>query len=139
MNARAEVIRRSYGMCEAMVRLPRAYARCGRSPVDVHHALKRSRGGHLLDVVGETYHLIALCRSCHMAAEAENDWEAGLILHGYVSTDSTTGWPIYTGPDPYLTATYPNTERERFSPAVGAEPVPRLDGVRDPALESGQG
>lgn len=104
--ARDEVLIRSGGRCEAMIRLPRAWTRCGKQGVDVHHALKRSRGGHLLDVVGETYHLVALCRAHHRQAERENDWEAGLIISGYVSIDMITGRPVYTGPDTYLTERY---------------------------------
>lgn len=83
--------------------------------------LKRSRGGHLLDAEDEIYHLIALCHTCHRAAEAENDWDAGLIISGYVRTDSTTGRPIYTGPDPYLSQKYPDTERQRFDARMGAK------------------
>lgn len=105
MNARAEVIRRSYGMCEAMVRLPRAYARCGKNVVEVHHMLKRSRGGHLLDPLGETYHLIALCHEHHRYAETSGD-DSGLLIDGYVVTDSISGRPVYVGSDEYLREHY---------------------------------
>jgi hypothetical protein len=77
------------------------WTRCGRGPIEVHHALKRSRGGHLLDAYTD-YHLIAVCHMHHRQAEEENDWDAGLILPGYVITDSITGRPVYTGPDEYL-------------------------------------
>lgn len=105
MSTRDLVIERSSGQCEAMIELPRCWTRCGRGPVDVHHALKRSRGGHLLDPY-EIYHLIALCRRHHKQAEEENEWEAGLIIPGYVITDKITGRPVYTGSDPYLSERY---------------------------------
>jgi hypothetical protein len=66
--------------------------------------LKRSRGGALLDPY-EIYHLIALCHQHHRYAETSGD-ETGLLIDGYVITDSITGRPVYTGSDPYLSATY---------------------------------
>ena len=91
-------------MCEAMVALPRTWTRCGKPMIEVHHALKRSRGGHLLDPY-DIYHLIALCHTHHRYVETSGD-ETGMLIDGYVITDSITGRPVYTGSDVYLTATY---------------------------------
>lgn len=88
-----------------MVLLPRnVWTRCGKNVIEVHHMLKRSRGGHLLDPY-DLYHLIALCHHHHRYAETSGD-ETGLLIDGYVITDSITGLPVYTGSDPYLTKTY---------------------------------
>jgi len=66
--------------------------------------LKRSRGGALLDPY-DIYHLIALCHQHHRYAETSGD-ETGLLIDGYVITDSISGRPVYTGSDVYLTAKY---------------------------------
>lgn len=86
-----------------MVKLPRTWARCGRHPVEVHHALTRSRGGDLLDSLGETYHLIALCPAHHRMVDDMGS-ESGLMIDGYVLRDGTR--IVYTGPDDYLTEHY---------------------------------
>lgn len=70
--------------------------------------LKRSRGGELLDQVGETYHLIAVCHQHHRYIETSGESTGGLI-DGYVVTDSLTGQPVYTGSDEYLTSRYGST------------------------------
>ena len=66
--------------------------------------LKRSRGGDVLDSVGETYHHIALCHRHHRQAEEENRWDDELIISGYAFIDR--GVVVYTGPDEYLTEKY---------------------------------
>lgn len=92
--------------CEAMVWVNHRYTRCGKTAPDVHHMLFRSRGGDVLDEIGETYHLVCLCRLHH-------DWvhhhpaEAalgGLVIEGQVWVDG--GRAVYRGPDPYLHTTY---------------------------------
>jgi hypothetical protein len=98
-----------------MVQLPRAWARCGRPVVEVHHMLKRSRGGHLLDKY-EIYHLIALCHQHHRWAETSGE-NVGLLIDGYVITDSIHGCPVYTGSDEYLT--------DRFGTVAGSLSVVR--------------
>lgn len=94
------VMQRSGGRCEAMVRLPRTWTRCGRLGVDDHHMLTRARGGGVLDSVGETYHHLALCRGHHRMADDEH-----LIIDGYVWSDA--GVVTYKGPDEYLSEKYP--------------------------------
>lgn len=80
------------------------WARCFRSPVEIHHKLTRARGGLLLDEVGEDYHLIALCHKHHSGADGQEAYEAGLLLEG--SVRKVEGRVVYTGPDPYLTRKY---------------------------------
>jgi hypothetical protein len=116
--------KRSYSRCEAMVRLPSArrqfvedsavWTRCGMPNVEVHHALTRSRGGGILDEVGEDYHLIVLCPGCHRQAEGASAYEGGLLLSGYVSWNSSRTWPVYDGPDEYLSVTYPKEDHGQF-------------------------
>ena len=108
MDAREAVRQRSGGRCEAMVRLPRAWSRCGRTSVEMHHALKRSRGGAILDEHGEIYHLIDLCRAHHHYAETSGDYTS-LIIDGYVTTEN--GVPVYEGPDEYLRKKYGRAAR----------------------------
>ena len=105
--------------CEAMVRVKTrsrhpgvrdtyVWARCGRTPVEIHHRLTRARGGLILDEVGETYHLIALCRKCHSLAHTqEYSTNGGLMIDGYVNT--IKGRPNYSGPDEYLRRKYGST------------------------------
>lgn len=107
-----------------MINIQKVWARCGRGPVEVHHALKRSRGGQLLDPYTD-YHLIALCHQHHRYAEVTGD-DSGLLIDGYVITDSQTGLPVYTGSDLYLTATF----------AVGLPLVPRELRGTDPGQGS---
>lgn len=86
-----------------MVRLERAWVRCGKTPVDDHHVLPRGRGGGVLDEVGETYHHLALCRSHHR--EVDN-WgsSSGLMIEGYAYRDGM--YVVYSGPDEHLLAKY---------------------------------
>lgn len=106
-TSRAQVLRRSGRCCEAMVELPRTWARCGIAPVDVHHMLTRARGGQILDSVGEIYHLLALCRYHH--SQVDNyGYESGLLISGYVSREGDR--VIYTGPDDYLSTAYSELE-----------------------------
>lgn len=105
-------LKRSGRRCEADVLIEIAenefvWTRCGRTPVEVHHALTRARGGALLDKVGEIYHLIALCHDCHRLADGGEAYEGGVLLDGYVSWDQQQDRPVYTGSDDYLTRTYP--------------------------------
>jgi hypothetical protein len=103
-NIREQVLRRSQGNCEAMVRLDRAWVRCGKSPVDDHHVLPRSRGGSVLDSAGEIYHHLALCRTHHTEVD-ERGASSGLLIEGYVWTDAG-GFIVYVGPDMYLSNRY---------------------------------
>lgn len=91
--------------CEALIELPRTWARCYRAPADLHHRLTRARGGKILDDAGETYHLMYLCRRHHAVAHDQGSaFENGLLLDG--SVVSGPEGPIYTGSDPYLQARY---------------------------------
>lgn len=74
------------------------WTRCFRSPVEVHHALTRARGGLILDEHGEIAHLIALCNQHHRAAHGPGGHEAGLMIDGYVTTGAD-GTPDYQGSD----------------------------------------
>lgn len=90
-----------------MIRLPRTgrWTRCGRPYADLHHRITRARGGEILDAVGETYHLMFLCRHHHGYAHDQGSaFENGLLLDGYLTTGPSG--PIYTGSDPYLTQRY---------------------------------
>lgn len=100
--------------CEAMLKLPsgerHVWTRCGKQPVETHHRLTRARGGLILDGVGETYHLISLCRACHTAAHQQSGSSLmGLLIDGYVTT--RMGTPYYNGPDHYLTRLYGRKDR----------------------------
>lgn len=89
---------RSHDRCEAMVMPNHAHVwmRCFSRPIEVHHMLTRSRGGKLLDAVGETMHLIALCPKHHRVAHAPGGHEVGLMIDGYV-TRGPDGRPVYQG------------------------------------------
>lgn len=104
MTVRDSVIKRSGGRCEAMVALPRTWTRCGKAPVEDHHALTRARGGDLLDTVGEIYHHIALCPKHHRMVD-DAGHRSGLMIQGYAYLDG--GVIVYQGPDEYLSRTYP--------------------------------
>ena len=86
-----------------MVRLDRAWTRCGIAPVDDHHVLPRGRGGSVLDDVGELYHHLALCRAHHAEVD-DRGASSGLLIEGYVWVDGI--YVVYVGPDMYLTSTY---------------------------------
>lgn len=100
-----QVRERSGGQCEAMVLVGSAYSRCWKSPVEVHHMLTRARGGAVLDQAGETYHLIALCPSCHASADGGDAYGGGLLIDGYAT--SANGVVEYVGTDEYLSRKYP--------------------------------
>lgn len=103
---RKEVQNRSGGMCEGMVMAGRVWTRCWARPVEIHHILTRARGGDLLDVVGETYHLIALCKEHHIDSDGGDAYYGNLLIDGYVTWDKLRRWPIYKGSDSYLTERY---------------------------------
>lgn len=86
-----------------MVRLPRAWVRCGKSPVDDHHVLPRGRGGGVLDEVGETFHHLACCREHHREVD-ERGTSSGLLIDGYVYRDG--GYIVYSGSNEYLLMKY---------------------------------
>jgi hypothetical protein len=82
------------------------WTRCGLGPIEVHHALTKARGGRILDSVGETYHLIALCPRCHRMADGGAAYAGGVLIDGYVTRDNDE-WPVYSGSDEYLSEKYP--------------------------------
>lgn len=95
---------RSGNQCEAMVQVSSKgvlWSRCWSRPVEVHHMLTRSRGGLILDAIGETAHLIALCPQHHRYAHGPDGHEAGLMINGYVTT-RPDGRIVYEGSDPRL-------------------------------------
>ena len=111
ITLREKVLIRSSNACEAMVEIKTAsnevWARCGLSPIELHHRLTRARGGHLLDDAGEIYHLLALCHGHHMAAHDDDKaFDSGLLLSGLVI--GGINGPVYQGPDHYLSRKYPN-------------------------------
>lgn len=81
--------------------------RCTNRAVEIHHRLLRSHGGNLLDHYYEMYHLMHLCTDCHHAAQGTEAYEGGLIISGLVTIDVVRDWPMYQGPDPYLSERYP--------------------------------
>lgn len=109
---------RSGGVCEAMVLVEgrsilgeKAYVwtRCGRTPVEVHHRLTRGRGGELLDELGETYHLLALCPGHHRDSDGKDAYAGGLLLAGSMIKNQFGVY--YEGPDPVLSQRYPKPRR----------------------------
>jgi hypothetical protein len=117
---RRAVAKRSRGRCEALVRVHASrrrdgyvteedvWTRCYDWATEIHHIIKRSRGGDLLDRVHETYHLAHLCSRCHRDTEGNNAYEEGSLIAGQVLWDDFRGVPYYIGPDEYLTMTYPD-------------------------------
>jgi len=106
-----ELVRqRSNNQCEALVWIESAevWARCAARPVEVHHALTKARGGTILDSIGETHHLIALCHRCHGLADGGDAYMGGVLMDGYVSRDGD--WIVYDGSDPYLSEKYPRRD-----------------------------
>lgn len=108
MTIRDQVLLRSGGHCEAMVRLTRAWARCGKTPVDDHHVLPRSRGGGLLDEYGETLHHLALCRKHHTEVD-ERGTSSGLLIDGFAYREGQ--YVLYVGTHPALSAKYGRNAR----------------------------
>jgi 5-methylcytosine-specific restriction endonuclease McrA len=114
---RRRVLQRSHGLCEALVEVGRrdpegtfdheSWTRCYDRAIEVHHILKRSRGGDVLDRVNEIYHLAHLCGRCHRSSEGQDAYEGGLLIAGQVTWDHIRQRPVYTGPDEYLALTYP--------------------------------
>ena len=105
MKLAAKVRARALNACEAMVEMPRARARCGKTPVEDHHLLPRARGGGVLDELGEIYHHLALCRDHHREAHDTDGIKKGLLLGGSVYIDG--GRVVYVGTNDYLTEKYP--------------------------------
>lgn len=104
---RRAVLRRSFGRCEAYVQVGDGHPyRCPHMATDIHHLLTKGRGGENLDKVGETYHLIHLCRECHSTADGGEAYKSGMLLEGRVVWDRFLSKPVYTGPDDYLRKTY---------------------------------
>ena len=98
---------RSGWRCEAEV-WHGTWLRCPMLATDVHHLLPKSRGGRILDEVGETSHLIHLCRECHAQAHSRKDAE-GMMIDGSVTWNKITSKPEYRGTDPTLTQRYTPT------------------------------
>ena len=99
MLPREEALERASYQCEAMVMTAfQRWTRCGKSPVEVHHALTRARGGTILDKAGESYHLICLCKEHHRGADGEDAYEGELLIAGYMTTEK--GRPVYQARDP---------------------------------------
>lgn len=92
--------------CEAMIEVNGVWTRCWRQPTESHHMLTRARGGGILDKVGETYHKINLCPWHHRWSDGAQAYDAGLLIDGYVSWNSTRTWPVYTGSNEYLRSKY---------------------------------
>lgn len=98
--------RKDVRYCEAMVLIGRAWTRCGKRPVELHHRITRARGGLILDAAGERYHLMNLCTGHHKVAHDQgNAFENGLLIDGYVTT-GPFGRPTYYGSDEYLSRVY---------------------------------
>jgi len=117
---RRRVAQRSHGRCEALVLVGAAkirrglqtedeevWVRCYDWATEIHHLLKRSQGGDLLDRVNEVYHLAHLCSKCHRDTEGAEAYETGALIAGQVHWDAFRSLPYYVGPDEYLTLTYP--------------------------------
>lgn len=81
-----------------------AWTRCFKTPIEVHHRLTRGRGGRVLDALGETYHLIALCGEHHRMADGAQAYATGLLLDGMMVREGSSHY--YQGSDPYLASRY---------------------------------
>lgn len=99
---RRDIRRRSGGRCEVHL----GHRRCPNRAAHVHHLVTKARGGRHLDAVGETYHLLHVCPSCHRACDGGEAYDGGLLIEGYVIWDKLTELPRYQGPDEYLTVVY---------------------------------
>jgi hypothetical protein len=101
------VVTRSGETCEVEVELAGSFwGRCTAAATDVHHMLPKSRGGRILDGIGETCHLIHLCREHHAQAHSRKDAD-GLMIDGSVTWDKLRNRPVYKGTDPELMRRYP--------------------------------
>lgn len=89
-----------------MVLVGKLMTRCGVTPVDCHHMIRRSQGGGMLDDELETKHLICLCRKHHnwVHRRVGVATELGLFLEGAVLRDGTR--LVYKGPEIYFTQKY---------------------------------
>lgn len=104
--------------CQAMVMVTGSVTRpegmfvmCGKTDAELHHKITRARGGILLDIAGETYHHLYLCREHHNVAHDEDyAFESGLLIRGSVTTH-LDGKPVYVGPDEYLNEHYGEMSR----------------------------
>lgn len=109
-DLRRQVMYRAMQRCEAEVERgggqTSLWSRCTNPASDVHHMVTKARGGHHLDDVWETYHLIALCRECHDRCAGETAYEGGMLIQGHVTWDRLARRPVYNGPDEYLTQKY---------------------------------
>lgn len=115
----ARVRYRAGNVCEAMVIVEgrsilgekaNVWTRCGRTPVEVHHRLTRARGGGLLDELGETYHLLALCPKHHKDSDGKDAYAGGLLLDGSMIKNQYGVY--YEGSDPVLSQKYPKLGRK---------------------------
>lgn len=104
-----------------MVPVREVYTRCGVRPVQIHHRLLRSRGGDVLDNMGETDHLIALCMKHHNWAHAHpaQALKSGLIIDGQVTIEGSR--VVYRGTDWSLKLKYGEDRYEVRSPSGGSE------------------
>lgn len=84
------------------------WTRCFKNPIEVHHRLTRARGGAVLDALGESYHLIALCPGHHRDADGAQAYQMGLLLDGMMVRDGSSHY--YTGSDSYLLSRYGRTD-----------------------------
>jgi hypothetical protein len=107
---REQVRARSQGRCESEVWISGVWLRCTERATEIHHLLTKGRGGRNLDEVGETYHLIHLCRECHRASDGAPAYEGGMLIDGSVTWNKLTKRPEYRGTDPYLTRKYTSTD-----------------------------
>jgi len=109
MHPREVALARAHHACEAMVLVDRmnkpVWTRCGKKDIEVHHALTRGRGGAILDEMGESLHLIVLCREHHRAADGEEAYEGDLLIDGWV--ERANGRVVYHGSNPELKEKYP--------------------------------
>ena len=98
---RDKIKKRSGGWCEWC---NERGMRCNRRASDIHHMLTKARGGANLDDLGETYHLLHMCREHHMQSDGQEAYDRGLLIDGHVisKNDKT----IYVGTDAYLTERY---------------------------------
>lgn len=110
-----KITTRSGGSCEAEVWTAGVWVRCNAPATDVHHMLTKARGGRNLDRVGEMYHLIHLCRTCHAQCDGASAYEGGMLIDGSCSWDKLKERPVYQGADLYLMRKYGRRAQERHT------------------------